>query len=40
MPSSLVNLIIVMHVFVGQRNKNRGEVQLGYGRACFGAFKY
>ncbi len=41
--SSLVSVIVVAmvaYVRVGWRFQNRGEVLLGYGRVCFGAFKY
>ncbi len=30
---------MVVYLHVGLRFQNRGEVLLGYGRVCFGAFK-
>ncbi len=37
---SAVIVIMVVYLCVGRRFQNKGEVLLGYGRVCFGAFKF
>ncbi len=37
---SVIVVAMVVYVRVGRRYQNRGEVLLGFGYVCFGAFKY